>query len=118
VRGLTLIVTASDRLRVALEMAAATAALGGRARIFCQGEAVRALVPPLADPRDAAHGAAGLPTLGELTDEAIALGTTLIACQSALALADLKADALDRRVEFGGLVGLIGSLGQDRLVLA
>jgi hypothetical protein len=40
----------------------------------------------------------------------------IIACQTGLALGDYDAAALDPRVETGGLVGLMASLGDDRLI--
>ena len=117
VRGLTLVAARSGGLRTALELAAANAALGGRARVFCQGEAVAAL-SPLRDPHDADYSAAGLPTLAELFEEALGLGVEIIACQSGLALMGVRADTLDARIGFGGPVGLLQTLEDDRLVLA
>ena len=117
VRGLTLVVARPEGLRAALELAAANAALGGRARIFCQGEAVAAL-SPLRDPHDADYAAAGLPTLAVLFEAALGLGVETIACQSGLALMGVRADTLDARIGFGGAVGLLQTLGEDRLVAA
>jgi predicted peroxiredoxin len=116
-RGLTVVVAEPHRLRVALEMAAATAALGGAARVFCQGEAVMALAP-LRNARDLDHAAAGLPTLAGLFEEAAGLGVEVIACQSGLHLMGIDAATLDSRVRFGGLVSLMQTLGEDRLVVA
>ena len=87
----------------------------GRARVFCQGDAVAALAP-LRDPHDAGHAAAGLPTLAELFEEALGLGVEVIACQSGLALTAIDADTLDPRVGFGGPVSILQTLGDDRLV--
>jgi predicted peroxiredoxin len=117
-RGLTIVVAdqSSERLRAALTLAAAQSALGGRARVFCQGEAVAALRPPIAGERDEAHEQAGLPALAELFEEALALGVELIACQSGLALTGIDAATLDPRVGAGGPVGVLQSLGDDRLV--
>jgi predicted peroxiredoxin len=116
-RGLTVVVAETHRLRVALEMAAAAAALGGAARVFCQGEAVVALAP-LRSARDADHAEAGLPTLAGLFEEAVGLGVEVIACQSGLHLMGIDAATLDPRIGFGGLVSLMQTLGDARLVVA
>ncbi|MET0268877.1 MAG: peroxiredoxin [Sphingomonas sp.] len=117
-RGLTILLAAADaeRLRTALSLAAAQAALGGAAHVFCQNEAVALLRPPVAGERDAAHAAAGLPTLAALLGEALALGVTITACQSGLALTGTDARALDARIAFGGPIGVLQALGADRLV--
>jgi predicted peroxiredoxin len=115
-RGLTVIVTRPDGLRAGLELAAANAALGGRARLFAQGEAAAALALPMLDPHNEDYRAAGLPTLAELFEEALALGVEVIACQSGLALMGLTADMLDDRVTFGGPVSVLQTLGEDRLL--
>jgi predicted peroxiredoxin len=116
VRGLTVVVTRPSGLRAGLELAAATAALGGPARLFAQGEAVAALALPIRDAHDEDHRTAGLPTLAELFEEALALGVEAIACQSGLALMGLTADMLDARMAFGGPVSVLQALGEDRLV--
>jgi predicted peroxiredoxin len=116
VRGLTVIVTRPDALRAGLELAAANAALGGRARLFAQGEAVAALALPMRPSHDPDYAAAGLPTLAELFEEALALGVEAIACQSGLALMGLTAEMLDARVGYGGVVSVLQGLGDDRLV--
>ena len=116
VRGLTVVAARPEGLRAGLELAAANAALGGRARLFAQGEAVAALVLPIRDAHDPGYAGAGLPTLAELFEEALALGVAITACQSGLALMGLTADMLDARVGFGGPVGVLQALGEDRLV--
>jgi predicted peroxiredoxin len=115
VRGLTFVALRPASLRAGLELAAANAALGGRGRVFCQGEAVAALAE-LRDPHDTDYAACGLPTLAELFDEALGLGVELIACQSGLLLMGVSADRLDARIAFGGTVSLLRTLGEDRLV--
>lgn len=118
VRGLTIIVAAPapERFRTALSIAAAHAALGGRVRVFCQGEAVAVLRLPIRGSRDDAHGDAGLPVLSTLFEEALGLGVVVIACQSGLQLTATDPASLDRRIGFGGLVGLLQGLGEDRLL--
>ena len=115
VRGLTFVAIHSDSVRAGLELAAANAALGGRARLFCQGEAVAALAA-LRDPHDADFAACGLPTLAQLVDDAVGLGVELIACQSGLLLKGVAADQLDPRIAYGGTVSVLQTLGEDRLV--
>ncbi len=119
-RGLTIVVVEAvpERVRGALTLAAAQAALGARARLFCQGGAVVALVPPIHAPDDARHAAAGLPTLAALFEEALALGVELIACQGGLALAGVDMAALDPRIAAGGPLAVLQTLGDDRLLLA
>jgi predicted peroxiredoxin len=115
-RGLTVVVTRPDALRAGLELAAANAALGGRARVFAQGEAVAALPLPLRDPHDPDYAAAGLPTLAELFEEALALGVEAIACQSGCALMGVTPDMINVRVAFGGPISVLKELGEDRLI--
>ncbi len=111
VRGLTIVVAGADgdRLRAALTMACAAAALGGRARVYLHEAAVAAFAGDTPAP-------VGQPTLGELRDIAAESGVALIACQSGLALAGLAADAIG--VSGGGMIELLASLGDDRLVVA
>lgn len=117
VRGLTIIVAdaSPERFRAALETAAAQAALGGRARLFCQGTAVRLLHAP-APSVDDSHEAAGLPTLALLFEESLGVGVEIIACQTGLHLTGTDARMLDSRIRFGGLVSLLQDLGEDRLL--
>lgn len=118
-RGLTIVVAdlASERFRAALSIAAAHAALGGRTRMFCQGEAVALLRPPIQGMEDDGHEDAGLPVLAEVFEAALDLGVELTACQSGLVLTNTDAATLDRRIAFGGLVSIMQSLGDDRLVV-
>lgn len=96
-RGLTIVVATADpeRFRAALVLAAAQAALGGAARIYCHEAAVRLLVP------------------SDLFATAHELGVRFIACQTGLADAGL---ALPDGVEAGGVVSLLAELADDRLV--
>ena len=106
------------RLHAALSVAAAWAALDRPARIFLQAEAVTLLrAPPGEADRD--RGEAGIPTLADLLGEAIALGASVTACQSGLALAGLSAGDLPAGVETGGLVDfLASSRPDDQLMMA
>ena len=117
-RGLTVLVAGSDvaRLRAALATACAAAALGGRVRVYAQEEAVPLLRAGAADPDAARLRAAGLPDATETLAVALDSGVAVIACQSGLALAGLSAEQLAPGVETGGLVSLLATLGEDRLL--
>jgi len=119
-RGLTILVAEPSpaRFRTALTLATAQAALGGRARLFLDGGAVALLRPPVEDAADPAYAAAGMPGLADLLGEALAMGVGISACQSGLALVGLDATTLDRRIGFGGMIGMLQTLGEDRLVIA
>lgn len=120
-RGLSIIVATADaeRFRAALVSAAALAALGGDARLFLQLDAVALLRAPIVAPADPAHAAAGLPTLAALLDDALALGVTLTACQSGLALCGMDASALPAGIETGGPVAFLRETpDQARLLFA
>lgn len=119
-RELRIIILTADaeRFRGALVTAAARAALGGRAAIFLQLDAVALLRAPIAGPGDMAHAAAGLPTLAALIDDALALGVALTACQSGLALCGMTAADLPAGVAAGGPVGFLRDGDAAQLLLA
>lgn len=108
-RGLTIIVTGPDpdRLRAALTMACATAALGGRARVYLHEAGVALLARTGSAPE-------GLPDLAQLREIATDSGVELIACQTGLALAGISADT--EKVAAGGMIDLLATLADDRLV--
>lgn len=116
-RGLTIIAATADpeRFRAALSLACAHAALGGKARIYCH-EAAASLLLSGDDPDDGQRAAAGLPTRGQLLTEASDGGVALIACQTGLAAAGIPFNTLPSYIEAGGLVSLLASLDEDRLV--
>lgn len=103
-RGLTIVVSGSDadRLRSALGLAAAEAALGGRVRLFLDAAAVRVLrsPPDFFDP---------------MVEASRDLGVRLLLCQTGLSEQGV---APDPRFDVGGLVSLLAELGEDRLLLA
>lgn len=120
-RALNIVVTTADaeRLRGALMLAAAQAALGGATSIFLQLDAVALLRTPIVAPRDADHRAAGLPDLATLLADAQALGVVLLACQSGLALCGMTAEALPKDVDIGGPVGFLHQTDDSaRLLIA
>jgi peroxiredoxin family protein len=101
--GLSIIVADVDpvRFRTALTLAAAQAALGARSRMLLDNAAV-----PLAANSD------------ELLESCFELGVSVTLCQSGLALAGLQADRLDPRFAYGGMLGWLADLGEDRLLIA
>ena len=108
-RGLTIVVAQPDpdRWRAALTMGCAAAALGGRTRVYLHEGAVALLAM-------AGGAPPGLPDPTELRAIAAENGVELIACQTGLALAGLAAD--NERVAAGGMIDLLATLGDDRLV--
>ncbi|HEX7876751.1 MAG TPA: DsrE family protein [Sphingobium sp.] len=118
-RALRIIVATADaeRLRGALVLASAQAALGGEASVFLQLDAVALLRAPVEAPRDEAHGRAGLPTLGQLLAEALGLGASLLACQSGMALHGLAADDLPEGVEVSGPIAFLQATGDEARLL-
>lgn len=118
-RGLTILVAAADaeRLHAALTYAAAGAAMGSVARVHLHEGAVGLLRPPLAAPADIARAKAGLPTLQQIFDEALALGVSITACQSGLALAKLDLTQLGPNIEAQGPIGLLSDIGDDRMMV-
>ena len=114
-RGLTLIAATGDpeRLRAALTLASAHAALGARTRLYAHEGAVTLLA---GDDMDAgALAAKGLPGRAQLIAIALESGVAIIACQTGLSLAGLAQADLPAGIETGGLVGLLAELGDDRL---
>ncbi|WP_171746124.1 DsrE family protein [Sphingomonas sp. AP4-R1] len=103
-RGLTIIIAGADpdRLRSALGVAAAEAALGGRVRLFFDAAAVPLLCIPPSPPEP-------------LLEAAIELGAQISVCQTGLAEQGIT---LDPRFEAGGLVSVMADLDEDRLLLA
>jgi len=101
--GLGIIVADTNpiRLRTALTLAAAQAALCARARVLLDSGAVALASSP-----------------NELLESCFELGVELTLCQSGLAEAGLVASALDQRFSYGGMVGWHADLGTDRLVIA
>jgi predicted peroxiredoxin len=115
VTPLAIIVSGPDpaRLRSALGLAAAQAALGGETTLFFDALAVAALAP---DSLDRPGGS--LPPLRALLDACLDLGTYVLVCQTGLADAGLTPAALDPRFEYGGLTGLLAAAPTARLVIA
>jgi len=118
-RGVTIVVAGADpaRLHAALSVAAAWAALDRRARIFLQADAVGLLRAP-STPDDERNSQAGMPTLRELLEESLALGVTVVACQSGLALAGMSVEDLPAGIETGGLVEMLSKHRDDQLLMA
>ena len=116
-QGLTIIVASPDRerFRSALEVAAASAALGRATRLFLQGAAASLLQPSV---EEAELEASGAPGRHQLMEETLALGATLTVCQSGIALAGMRADRLPDGVDTGGLVELLATARDHQIVMA
>jgi predicted peroxiredoxin len=116
--GVMIVAAGADpaRLHAALSLAAAWAALDRPARIFLQADAVGLLREGEAADKD--HEDAGMPTLCELVRECLALGVSIAACQSGLALAGMTAADLPDGVETSGLVGFLASQTDEQLLMA
>lgn len=117
--GMMIVAAGSDpaRLHAALSLAAASAALDRPARIFLQAEAV-ALLRDESPDGDERYRRSGVPSLKEMIAESLALGVSIIACQSGLALAGMSAEDLPAGVETGGLVGFLSSQADEQLLMA
>ncbi|WP_448502971.1 hypothetical protein [Sphingomonas sp.] len=98
-RGLTVIVRTVASVQANAELASTVAVMGGRARLYFEREAVEAL--------------AGSPLLADARN----MGVELLACQTALADAALTSDALLPGTQLCGLVHLMQTLDNDRLVI-
>ena len=116
--GLTVVLAAPDetRLRAALSLACAAAALGGRARAHFHEHAVALLIAgPEPDAGD--RLAEGLPDRATLFAQAREAGVEVSACQTGMALQRIQHQSLAPDVEVTGLVSLLATLGEDRLVM-
>lgn len=118
-RGLTLLIPTPDRVRfrAALSLACAQGALGGRVRVFCQEEAVSLLIDR-PDPDHADLAGRGLSAVPDLIVAARDIGVTLMVCQTGLSAAAVGPENLYPGVETGGVVGVLATLGDDRLLVA
>lgn len=117
--GLAIIVATADngRFRAAMTTALAQAALGSAVRLYCHEASVALLTRAArADDDHAMLAAAGIPDRLGLLAMAQAAGVALIACQTGLALTGLALDSLVGGVEAGGMMSLLATLGDDRLV--
>ena len=118
-RGLMIVVASADqtRLRSALGLALSQAALGGAARLFVDTAAVALLRMPVVGDDDALQTAGGMPTLAALVGEARAAGGAAPGCPAGWACPGPPPADFDPRVAFGGMVGMLAALGDDRLVV-
>lgn len=117
-RGLTIIIAdvSSIRFRAALSLATAHVALGGKARLFLSGEAVSIIRAPISGWDDDDYTAIGQPEMLDLYGEALDAGIAFIVCQTGMALVGAEMSDFDPRVEAGGMVSLLATLRDDRLI--
>jgi predicted peroxiredoxin len=121
VRPLRIIVTTDDaeRMRGALMLAGAQAALGGATAVFLQLDSVALIRGAMDAPRDGAHRDAGLPTLAQLLEEAMALGVEISVCQSGMALQGMTVADLPEGVKVTGPVAFLqATTDEARLLIA
>lgn len=113
--GITIVVATAEpeRFRTALIMALSQVALGGRTRLFMQEQAVRLLHGD--DSAD--YAPAGLPGRAAMLADALEAGVEIIGCQSGLALIGTQASEFDHRIAWGGMIELLQSLSDDRLIV-
>lgn len=119
ISGVTVILAEPDdtRLRAGMALACAAAALGGRARLHFHEHAV-ALLVALPEPDGGEKLAEGLPDRATLFAHAREAGVELTACQTGLALQRIDHGQLPAGTDPASLVGLLATIGEDRLVLA
>jgi predicted peroxiredoxin len=117
-RGLTIIIAdvSPVRFRAALSVAASQAALGGKVRIFLSGEAVDLIRMPVNGWDDDDYAAIGQPDLVTLYAEALEGGVGFTVCQTGMALCRATMADFDSRIEAGGMVSLLATLGDDHLL--
>jgi predicted peroxiredoxin len=118
-RGLAVVLPEAShaRLHAALTLACAAAALGRPVRLFFHGESVAALQPGRYWQGDGTYGAAGLPSVSELIDNALSLGARVMACQTGLQLCGLSAESLAEGIEAGGMVAFLADARGDDLMM-
>lgn len=116
-RALTIIVATVEeaRLRSALGVALSYHAAGGAVTVFLDTDAVAILRPPIVGTGDAHWATIGFPGLAGLIEEALDADIGFVVCQAGLAAAKLSMEALDPRIDAGGMVGLLAALGDGRL---
>lgn len=117
--GLTIIVAGADpaRFRAAMTLALTQSAIGGRVRVYAHETAVPMLARLPRDDDDSDTLAEnGLPDRLDLIAIALEADVAVIACQTGMAIAGLGIDDLVDGVEAGGLMGVMTTLGDDRLV--
>lgn len=119
ITGVTVILSEPDdtRLRAAMALACAAAALGGRARLHFHEHAVALLVAG-PEPGREEKLAEGVPDRTTLFAHALEAGVELTACQTGLHLQRIDYSALPSNTEPSSLVGLLATIGDDRLVMA
>ena len=118
-RGLAVVLSEANhaRLHAALTLACAAAALGRPVRLFFHGESVAALTPERHWQGDIAYRAAGLPSVGELVENALGLGVVAMACQTGMQMIGVTAVSLPEGIEAGGMVAFLADARDDELVM-
>jgi len=117
--GLAIVLSEAShaRLHAALTLACAAAALGRPVRLFFHGESVAALTAGRHWSGDATYRAAGLPSVGELVENALGMGASVMACQTGLQLIGVTAASLADGIETGGMVAFLADAREDDLLM-
>lgn len=117
-RGLAVVFAEANhaRLHGGLSLALSAAALGRPVRLFFQGEAVCALQVGRHWAGDKSYKAGGLPMLSDLLEQAVGLGTPMMACESGIHLCGLSSPGLIAGVETGGMVAFLADARDDELL--
>ena len=119
-RGLTIILNgddASNGIGLAFQMALVQIALGQPMTLFVTGWAVRNIVMASKSSGKGFLGIKVTPSLKQLLNDVLDGGGRLIVCQTRMTTGGWHFDALDSRIEAGGLVSIMQGLGDDRLVV-
>ncbi len=117
--GLTILLVSTEpaKARAALTIALGAAAIGQRARLYAHEHAVALFTAaPPANAADAALARCGLPDLPALLAMSAEAGVALWVCQTGLAMTGLAMADLAPGTQAGGLVALLTTLGDDRLL--
>jgi peroxiredoxin family protein len=117
--GILLISGGHERAHYALMVATAAAAIGRDVTLFATNAGCGALLagaPLQADPREAVLATAGVATLAELLEAALALGIRRIACEAGLRAEGLHEAPLAQGVEVAGLVTFLAAVGQGQML--
>lgn len=107
----------AEKLRSALILARCEIALGGAARLFIQGPATTLVIPPISAADDEACAAAGEPRLGQLLDEALADGLSVMLCETGLTIARSDQSRIDPRIEISGPIAFLAGIDKEMRLL-
>lgn len=117
--GVLLLSGTHEKAHYALVVATAAAALGRTTTLFTTNAGCQLLVrdaPLQRDPRESALAEAGVATIAELMDAALALPVRFIACEAGLRAESIPRDALLPGAEVAGIATFLEAVGAGQLV--